>query len=150
MSSASPPDEVPAIGLDSNGRLHVEAACLPDLPQVLERARRLVGLAVTATAHQPGTRRVSGHWTLGFSYRGRRFVIHTNYHAGLTVYSASDPDCPESLLREVVDHFEGSWPSGAAGVPPPPLGGRRLGLLFLLALAVAVPLTVFLVLFRKP
>ena len=46
-------------------------------------------------------------------------------------------------------HFEGCWPPLASWVPPPALGGRRL-LLFLIALAVAVPLAVFLVLFRKP
>jgi hypothetical protein len=54
------------------------------------------------------------------------------------------------LLREVVAHFEGCRPPLACWVPPPPLGGRRLLLLFLIALAVAVPLAVFLVLFRKP
>jgi len=132
------------------GRL-LEAAALPDLPAVLEHARRLAGLAVTDTTYHAGIPgRVSGDWTLEFSYRGHRFDIHTNYHAGLTLYSASDPDCPEPLLREVVAHFEGCRPPLASWVPPPPLGGCRLLLVFLIALAVAVPLAVFLVLFRKP
>jgi hypothetical protein len=143
MSFAEPPADAPEVRPDSGGRMHVEGEHLSDLPQVLEQARGLEGLVVTGTAQG------SGHWTLECTFRGHRFDIHTNYHAGLTVYSACDPDCPELLLREIVDYFECSRPPLPPWQPPPPLDGRRLLLLFLVALAVAVPLVVFLVLLRK-
>jgi hypothetical protein len=49
---------------------------------VLEHARRVPGLAVTDATHQSGIAgRVSGGWTLEFTYRGHPFAICTNYHA---------------------------------------------------------------------
>lgn len=64
-------------------------------------------------------------------------------------YSSPDADCPELLFREVVAHFKAVRQSPPAYVPPPPLTGRRLLLMVLVALAVAVPLVVFLVFFRR-
>lgn len=138
MSTADPP-----VLRDGAGRPYSDADALPDLPQVLEHARRLEGLAATGTA------RAAAGWTLTFTYRGHRFGIHTVYQAAQMLYSSPDPDCPGPLLREVVAHFEGMRLLPPTWVPPPPLGRRRLILLFLVALAVAVPLTVFLALFRK-
>jgi hypothetical protein len=147
MSSA----DLPEVRRTRTDRMYVEAEVLPDLTVVREHASRLAGLVVTKATQQPGFwGRAGVEWTLEFSYRNHPFSIHTNYHAGLSLYGAADPDCPELLLREVVAHFEDLRVLPPTWVPPPPLGGSRLLVLFLIALAVAVPLTVFLVLFRRP
>jgi hypothetical protein len=122
---------------------------LPELPRVVEHARGLEGLAVADSERRP-SRRTGGEWILTFTYRGHRFGIHTDYHAQVSRYSSPDPDCPEPLFREVVTHIEGVWLVPPTWVPPPPLTGRRLLMLVLVGLAVAIPLLVFLVLIRKP
>lgn len=143
MSTPDRPDEVVEFQRDGAGRQYLEAEVLPELSTVLSHAGRLPGLTVTDTTQS------SGEWILTFTYQGHRFGIHTVYDADVSLYSTPDPDCPEALLREVVVHLEGSRVPRTPWVPPPPLDGRRLLWLFLVALAVAVPLVVFLVLFRK-
>lgn len=150
MSTADPPDDAPHVRRDGAGRLYAQADELPDLPAVLAHAHLLADLHVTSTAEDAGVAGRARGWTLGFTCQGHAFAIRTDYHAGVTVYSAADPGCPEPLFRGVVAHFDGMGPAVPTWVPPPPLTGRRLLLLFLAALAVAAPLVVFLVLFRKP
>jgi hypothetical protein len=148
MSSADLPGEALEVLRDGLGRLYADTEPLPELPQVLEHARRLEGLTVADSAGRH-SRDAGWEWTLTFSYRGHRFGIHTSYHAGLSRYSSPDAECPDPLLREVVGYFEGMRLLPPTWVPPPPLTGRRLLLLVLVALAVAAPLTVFLVLSRR-
>ena len=50
MSIADPPGDELEVLWDGAGSLYAEADPLPDLPQVLEHARRLEGLTVTDTA----------------------------------------------------------------------------------------------------
>jgi len=149
MASAELPSEAFAVLRDGAGRLYADAEPLPDLPQVLEHARRLASLTVSATSNQP-SRRSGGAWTLTFIYRDRQFGIQTDYHAALTLYTSADADCPEPLLREVIAHFEGLRLLPSTWVPPPPLTGHRLLILVLVALVLAIPFVVFLVLLRKP
>lgn len=149
MSTADPPGESLEVLRDGAGWLYADAAPLPDLPEVVEHARGLEGLAVADSDSRP-SRRTGGEWTLPFTHQGHRFGIHTDHHAQVSRYSSPDADCPEPLFREVVAHFEGIWLLSSAQVPPSPLTGRRLFLLVLVALAIAAPLVVFLVLFRKP
>jgi hypothetical protein len=151
VSPSDLPDDVHEVRRTRAGQLYVDAEVLPDLSVVREHARRLDALVITGTTAQPRfLGRAGVEWTLEFSYRDQPFLIYTNYHEGLSRYGAVGPGCPEPLLREVVAHFESLQPPYGKWVPPPPLGGRRLLLLLLFALAVTVPLTVFLVLFRRP
>lgn len=148
MSTADPPGEALEVLRDGAGRLYADADPLPELSRVLGHARSLEGLAVADTEDRP-SRRTGGEWTLTFTFHGHRFGIHTDYHAQVSRYSSPDPDCPEPLFREVVAHFEAVWLIPPTWVPPPPLTVRRFLLLVLVALAVALPLAIFLVLFRR-
>src|SRR5262245_44464259 len=148
MSTADPPGEGLEVLRDGAGWLYADADPLPKLRRVVDHARSLEGLAVADSESRPSWR-TGGEWILTFTCQGHRFGIHTDYHAQVSRYSSPDPDCPEPLFRDVVAHFEGIWLLPPAWVPPPPLTGRRLLLLILVALAIAVPLVVFLVLFRK-
>lgn len=148
MSFAEPPGAALEVLRDGAGWLYADADPLPELRQVVDHARGLEGLVVADSERRP-SRRTGGEWILTFTYQGHRFGIHTDYNAQVSRYSSPDADCPEPLFREVVAHFEGIWLLPPTRVPPPPLTGRRLLLLVLVALAVAVPLVVFLVLFRR-
>jgi hypothetical protein len=148
MSSVDPPGGTLEILRDGAGRLYAEADPLPNLPRVLDHARGLAGLAVADATDRP-SRHGGGEWLLTFTYQGHRFGIHTTYSAGVSLYSSPDAACPEPLFRAVVAHFEGLRALRPTWVPPPALTGRRLMLLVLIALAVAAPLAVFLVLSRQ-
>lgn len=149
MSTVEPPGEALDALRDGAGRLYADADPLPELRQVVDHARGLEGLAVADPDSRP-SRRTGGEWILTFTYQGHQFGIHTDYHAQVSRYSSHDADCPETLFRQVIAHFEGVRLLLPAWVPPPPLTGRRLLLLLVLvALALAVPLVAFLVLFRR-
>lgn len=147
MSTADLPGEPPDVLRDGAGRLYADADPLPELSRVLEHVHSLEGLVVAHVEDRP-SRRTGGEWMLMVTFQSRRFGIHTDYHAQMSRYSSSDPDCPEELFRQVVALFEGIRLLPPTWVPPPPLTVRRLFLLVFVALAVAVPLVVLLVLSR--
>lgn len=58
-----------------------------------------------------------GAWDLQFTYRGYRFLVESNSHAGLGYFWVNSANCPKSILLEVLEHFLGP-PQGEASAPP--------------------------------
>lgn len=65
-----------------------------------------------------------GAWDLQFTYRGYRFLVESNSHAALGYFWVSDPNCPKSILLEVLEHFLGPPQEDASPVPLPARGWR--------------------------
>ncbi len=55
------------------------------------------------------------------SQTGFRFLVESNYHAGLGYFWVNDPSCPKSVLLEVLEHLLGP---PQEEVPPPLLPSR--------------------------
>ena len=63
-------------------------------------------------------------WEFQFVYRGSRFLVESNSHAGLGYFWVNDPGCPQAVLLEVLEHFLGS-PQDHARLAPQPSRGWR-------------------------
>lgn len=89
--------------LPDNRRAFYEGGELPELRKVKQELKRLAGASLLFERVIPGPNPI---WTLKFTYCGHEFEIEMNYHAAVSIFMVSDPECPDALLREVAWRFD--------------------------------------------
>lgn len=83
------------------------AIALPELKKAKSHAAKFKGLSEIVGNLGDGPRS-DLIWTMTFTYCGQRFLIDTNYHAGLSQFYVADPDCSDEVLLQVLNHFDRS------------------------------------------
>jgi len=123
--------------LEGSSRYFYESAALPEMKATLRRAKKLNG--VSDVVGQWFQNRKSSHmWTLTFTYSTHRFLIDTNYHAGISLFIVGDRGCENDILLQILNHFDSWFSLEGNGDEQPSVFTKCLTAFFYIFFAVCV------------